>query len=139
MSNTKLFEIMSMMLNKNVAVFKEIKKMEMKEFFYTSYKFISDCVIYQRTQLVDAPWKADQYTKLEKQKDAVASLFDIYADIDTTMGAYFKPTYCLARLTDFFKETNSPRLSLADPVSRQEQNAPPRVDAGTETSGFRKR
>jgi len=103
MSNAKLFEVMSLMLNKNVAAFKEIKKMDLKEFFYTSYKFVSDCLIYQRVQQVDAPWKADQYSRLDTKKEAVNELFEIYADIDTTMGAYFKPTYCLARLTDFFK------------------------------------
>jgi DNA polymerase III gamma/tau subunit len=105
MSNAKLFEMMALMLKKDVAVFKEIKKMDLKEFFYLSYRFISDCMIYQRTQLVDAPWKADQYNRLEKQKDSVAKLFELYADIDTSMGAYFKNTYCFARLTDFFNDS----------------------------------
>jgi hypothetical protein len=105
MSNAKLFEIMALMLKKDVAVFKEIKKMDLKEFFYLSYKFIADCMIYQRTQLVDAPWKADQYNRLEKYEDGVTRLFDLYADIDTSMGAYFKNTYCIARLTDFFKDS----------------------------------
>ena len=117
MSNAKLFEIMALILNKNPSAFKEIKKMDTKEFFYVSYKFVSDCLIYQRTQLVDAPWKADQYSKLEKQKDLVAGLFDLYADIDTKMGAYFKPTYCMARLTDFFKEA-IPQGLVASPPSR---------------------
>jgi hypothetical protein len=79
--------------------------MDLKEFFYLSYKFISDCMIYQRTQLADAPWKVDQYNRLESYKDAVARLFGLYADIDTGMGAYFKNTFCLARLTDFFKDS----------------------------------
>jgi len=104
MSSSKLNEIMTMMLNKNVEVFKEIKKMDLKEYFYTSYKFISDCLIYQRTQTVDAPWKADQYARYEKQKEDVANLFTLYSDIDNSMGAYFKPTYCLARLTEFFRD-----------------------------------
>ena len=104
MSNAKLFEIVSLLLNKNTSAFKEIKKMDMKEFFYISYKFISDCLIYQRMQIVDAPWKVEQYSQLENKKDAVAGLFDLYSDIDTKMGAYFKPTYCLARLTEFFKD-----------------------------------
>jgi DNA polymerase III gamma/tau subunit len=105
MSNAKLFEIMLSLLKKDIAVFKEIKKMDLKEFFNLSYKFISDCMIYQRTQLADAPWKVDQYNRLDTYKDAVARLFDLYADIDTSMGAYFKNTFCLARLTDFFKDS----------------------------------
>ena len=134
MSNAKLFEIVSLLLNKNPTAFKEMKKMEMKEFFYTSYKFISDCVIYQRTEVVDAPWKADQYSKLAKQKDLVSSLFDLYADIDTKMGAYFKPVYCTARLTDFFKGTLPQGLVAAPEPIKTEFSG---VSVGE--SGFRKR
>jgi DNA polymerase III gamma/tau subunit len=105
MSNARLFEIITLMLKKDVAAFKEIKKMDLKEFFNFSYKFISDCLIYQRTQLVDAPWKSDQYKRLENYKDDISRLFDLYADIDIRMGAYFKSIYCLARLTDFFKDS----------------------------------
>ena len=123
MSNTKLFEIMVLMLDKNPATFKEIKKMDVKEFFYLSYKFLSDCLIYQRTQIVDALWKADQYSKLGKQKDAVERLFDIYSDIDTKMGVYFKPTYCLARLTDFFRET-TPQGLVASSAQVQTGSSP---------------
>ena len=136
MSNAKLFEIMAMMLNKNPAVFKEMKKMEMKEFFYTSYRFISDCLIYQRTQIVDAPWKADQYSKLSKQKELVAGLFDLYADIDTKMGAYFKPAYCMARLTDFFKET-IPQGLVSSPAPARIPTEPSQPPIGD--SGYRKR
>jgi DNA polymerase III gamma/tau subunit len=113
MSNAKLSEIMALMLKRDIAVFKEIKKMDLKEFFYISYRFISDCMIYQRTHLVDAPWKADQYNRLGQQEENVAKLFKLYADIDTSMGAYFKNTYCLARLTDFFSD-NVP-LGLVSP------------------------
>jgi DNA polymerase III gamma/tau subunit len=113
MSNARLFEMMLMMLKKDTAVFKEIKKMDLKEFFYLSYKFISDCLIYQRTQMADAPWKADQYSRLENYKSAVSNLFDLYADIDTRMGAYFKNTYCVARLTDFFKDSAPPGITPA--------------------------
>jgi hypothetical protein len=120
-----------MFLNKNQAAFKEIKKMDVKEFFYLSYKFISDCLIYQRTQMVDAPWKADQYSKLEKQKERVASLFDIYSDIDINMGAYFKPTYCLARLTDFFKD------SIPQGIVTSPARIPTQSSSGE--SGYRKR
>ena len=113
MSNAKLFEIVSIMVNKDISAFKEIKKMDLKEFFYTSYKFISDCLIYQRTQIVDAPWKADQYSKLIKYKDVIAELFELYSNIDLQMGAYFKPTFCLAKLTDIFKNTSPQGLSVA--------------------------
>jgi DNA polymerase III gamma/tau subunit len=118
MSNARLFEIMALMLKKDVSVFKEIKKMDLKEFFYLSYKFVSDCVIYQVTQLADAPWKVDQYNRLEKYKDSVSKLFDLYADIDTNMGAYFKNTYCLARLTEFFKDSVPQGLASPSAPSR---------------------
>jgi DNA polymerase III gamma/tau subunit len=136
MSNSKLFEIMSMFLNKNVAAFKEIKKMDMKEFFYLSYKFISDCLVYQRTQMVDAPWKADQYSKLEKHKEGVANLFNIYSDIDINMGAYFKPTYCLARLTDFFKDCIPQGIVTSTAPARVPASSP---QSSTGESGYKKR
>jgi len=118
MSNKKLFENISLMLNKDVSIFKEIKKMDIKEFFYVSYKFISDCLVYQRTQLVDAPWKADQYSKLENYKKGIADLFNLYSDIDNKMGAYFKPTYCLARLTDYFADIPQGLTTPASSPSR---------------------
>jgi hypothetical protein len=51
---------------------------------------------------VDATWKSEQYSRLENQQLKVIELFNLYADIDQKMGAYFKPTFCLARLSDFF-------------------------------------
>jgi DNA polymerase III gamma/tau subunit len=102
MSNTKLFDMVSKFLNQNVEVFKDIRTMDLKDFFYVSYKFISDCLIYLRTKTVDAAWKADQYNQLENQQLKVTELFNLYADIDQKMGVYFRPTYCLARLSDFF-------------------------------------
>jgi DNA polymerase III gamma/tau subunit len=135
LNNAKLFEIMSMLLIKHPSAFKEIKKMDMKEFFSISYKFISDCLIYQRTQLVDAPWKADQYSKLEKQKDAVASLFDLYSDIDIKMGAYFRSSYCLARLTDFLKENNPQGISVSTSPTRVPVESSPKPQVGV--SGYR--
>jgi DNA polymerase III gamma/tau subunit len=102
MSNTRLFTIISKILNQDVEVFKDIKTMDLKDFFYSSYKFISDCLIYLRTKTVDATWKAEQYSLLENQQGGISELFNLYSDIDQRMGAYFKPVYCLARLSEFF-------------------------------------
>jgi DNA polymerase III delta prime subunit len=102
LSDAKLFDMVSKILNQNVEVFKDIRTMGLKDFFYASYKFISDCLIYARTKTVDAIWKAEQYNRLENQRSRVAELFNLYADIDQRMGAYFKPAYYLARLSDFF-------------------------------------
>jgi DNA polymerase III gamma/tau subunit len=102
LSNARLFDMISKILNQNVDAFKDIRTMDLKEFFYASYKFISDCLIYLRTGTVDAIWKAEQYNRLENQQAGVVELFNLYADIDQKMGAYFKPAYCLARLSDFF-------------------------------------
>ncbi|MDR1147608.1 MAG: AAA family ATPase [Spirochaetaceae bacterium] len=135
--NAKLFEIVSLMLGRNTSAFREIKKMDLKEFFYLSYRFISDCLVYQRIQLADAPWKADQYSRLENRRDAMPDLFNLYSDIDIKMGAYFKPVYCLARLTDFFKE-NAPRgLAAAPPCARVPAETSRRSPVGE--SGYRKR
>jgi DNA polymerase III gamma/tau subunit len=135
MSNAKLFEIVTLLLNKNVSAFKEIKKMDLKEFFMLSYRFISDCLIYQRTQLADAPWKAEQYNRLEKQKDAVARLFDLYADIDFNMGPYFRNSYCLAKLTGFFKDGVPQGLQAGTPARSPAGSTQPQAGAG----GYRTR
>jgi hypothetical protein len=129
---------MSLLLQKDANVLKEITKMELQEFFNISYKFIADCLIYQRTRIVDASWKAEQYDRLEKQKDEVEALFNLYANIESTMGVYFKSTYCLARLTDFFKvavpQSSSPaRISIGAPVEQV------RAQFQTGESGYRKR
>jgi DNA polymerase III gamma/tau subunit len=112
LSNAKLFDMISKFLNQDVEVFKDIRTMDLKDFFYTSYKFISDCLIYLRTKTVNAIWKAEQYNRLEKQQAKVTELFNLHADIDHKMGVYFKPTYCLARLSDFFA-THSSSLSAS--------------------------
>jgi DNA polymerase-3 subunit gamma/tau len=114
LSNSKLFDLVSKELNQDVEVFKDIRSMDLKEFFYTSYKFISDCLIYMRTKTVDAPWKADQYNRLENQRAKVPELFNLYADIDQKMGAYFKPAYCLARLSEFFAAAHFNSLSASE-------------------------
>jgi DNA polymerase III gamma/tau subunit len=113
MSDAKLFDMISKILNQNVDVFKDIRAMDLKDFFYASYKFISDCLIYLRTKTVDAAWKAEQYNRLENQRSRVAELFNLYADIDQRMGACFKPAYCLARLSDFFAMRPSGLSTLA--------------------------
>jgi DNA polymerase III gamma/tau subunit len=102
LGNAKLFGLISKFLNRDIDVFKDIRTMDLKDFFYTSYKFVSDCLIYTRTKTADAPWKAEQYDKFANQQTGVAELFNLYSDIDQKMGAYFKPAYCLARLSEFF-------------------------------------
>jgi DNA polymerase III gamma/tau subunit len=114
LSNAKLFDTVSKILNQNIEVFRDIRTMDLKEFFYTSYKFISDCLIYQRTKTVDAAWKAEHYNRLANQQLRVTELFNLYADIDHKMGAYFRPAYCLARLSDFF--ASQPKGLTVPPV-----------------------
>jgi DNA polymerase III gamma/tau subunit len=103
LSNTKLLDMVSKILNRDAGVFKELRTMDLKDFFYTSYKFISDCLIYLRTETTDAAWKADQYARFKNQRTEVTELFNLYADADQKMGAYFKPSYCLTRISDFFE------------------------------------
>lgn len=117
LSNTKLLDIIRMLLQGDSNAFLEIKKIDIKEFFYASYKVISDCLVYQRTGLVDAAWKADQYKKLAGKKDAVARLFDLYSSIDLAMGSFFRPSYCLARLSEVCKwgDTSTALCSTLSP------------------------
>jgi DNA polymerase III gamma/tau subunit len=118
LSNAKLFDLVFKFLNQETGVFKDIRTMDLKDFFYTAYKFISDCLIYIRTKTADAVWKAEQYDKFFNRQAKVAELFNLCSDIDQKMGAYFKPTYCLARLSEFFSaQPNGLSVSDKPPVS----------------------
>jgi hypothetical protein len=95
--------------------------MELKEFFYTSYKFISDCLVYLRTNTVDAAWKADNYAKFKGQQIKIERLFNLYSDIDQKMGLYFKPTYCLTRLSECFLTTGAEAASITQSTTSGNQ------------------
>lgn len=73
---------------------------DIKEFFYSSYKFVSDCLVFLRTDFADSVWKENQFKQFKGQEEAVKRLFDIYAGIDSAMGAFFKPSLCIARLSE---------------------------------------
>lgn len=102
MDRTKLSGIMKQMLAGDKAAFNFLsdRTFDLKEFFYTSYKFVSDCLVFLRTDFADSPWKAEQFRQFSGREGAVKRLFDIYAGIDSNMGAFFKPLLCIARLSE---------------------------------------
>ncbi|MGL5913570.1 MAG: AAA family ATPase [Bacteroidales bacterium] len=115
LSSESLFPLVKLLLEKNPEVFKQIKEYNLKDFFYQSNKVISDSIIFLRTGIVDAEWKTPQYEGLKKYTNELKELFNLYSDIDKIMGAYFKNSYCLVRLTEFLDESRpkfapTPRL-----------------------------
>lgn len=112
---TKLLGIVKQMLAGDKAAFNFLsnRTFDLKEFFYSSYKFISDCLVYLRTDFADSPWKADQFKQFAGKGDALKRLFDLYAGIDSAMGAFFKPSLCLARLSEI---CSMPPAGLTAPV-----------------------
>jgi DNA polymerase III gamma subunit len=121
LSNARLLTIITQLINAKVDAFKDIRTMELKEFFYTSYKFISDCLVYLRTNTVDAAWKADNYAKFKGQQIKIERLFNLYSDIDQKMGLYFKPTYCLTRLSECFLTTGAEAASITQSTTSGNQ------------------
>lgn len=121
LSNARLLTIITQLINAKVDAFKDIRTMELKEFFYTSYKFISDCLVYLRTNTVDAAWKADNYAKFKGQQVKIERLFNLYSDIDQKMGLYFKPTYCLTRLSECFLTTGAEAASITQSTTSGNQ------------------
>lgn len=113
MSNAKLAEIVSSLIRGDAKQFEAIKKMDPKEFFYASYKFISEALVFLRTGYVEATWKEAQYKAFEKIVPQVENLFTLYADIEQKMGSFFKPSYFLARLTECYTKVKSEEQRVA--------------------------
>jgi DNA polymerase III gamma/tau subunit len=84
--------------------FETVRKQDPKEFFFSSYRFITDCLIFLRTETADAEWKIEQYSRFKAYEPQLSRLFGIYADVERNIGSAFKSSYFYCRLTEFYKE-----------------------------------
>jgi len=103
-SLNKLADIMFSVATGDVKVFEEIKKLDAREFFFSSYRFLMDCLIYLRTKTTDADWKSEHYAKFEKQEPRLSQIFSVYADVEKNLGMAFKSSYFFCRLSEVFKQ-----------------------------------
>jgi len=103
MSLQKLGDIMLSIVNRDEKSFEVVRKQDPREFFFSSYRFITDCLVYLRTKTVDAEWKSEQYARFQKAEPKLAKLFNIYADVERNLKSAFNSSYFFCRLSEFYR------------------------------------
>jgi DNA polymerase III gamma/tau subunit len=99
----KLGDIMLSIIRCEDKSFETVRKQDAREFFFSSYRFITDCLIYLRTETTDAEWKAEQYDRLKDCEPQLSDLFTIYADVERNIRSAFNSSYFFCRLSEFYK------------------------------------
>jgi hypothetical protein len=100
----KLAEIINSIVTGDVKAFEEIRKLDAREFFFSSYRFIMDCLMYLRTKTVDSEWKIEHYGRFMNCEPRLSQIFAIYADVEKNLGMAFKSSYFFCRLSEVFKQ-----------------------------------
>ena len=111
---SKLADILFSFVNFGEKGFETVRRQDPKEFFFSSYKFITDCLVYLRTGVSDAEWKADQYDRFKNAEPQLSELFLIYADVERNLRTVFNSSYFFCRLSEIYKQKKLP----AKPVER---------------------
>jgi len=104
LSMSKLADVMYSVVMCDLKAFEEIRKLEAREFYFSSYRFLMDCLIYLRTKVVDADWKAEHYGRFLNYEQRLSDIFAIYADVEKNLGMAFKSSYFFCRLSEYFKQ-----------------------------------
>lgn len=104
LSMGRLADVMYSTVSRDVKAFEGIRKLDPKDFFFSSYRFVMDCLIFLRTKAVDAEWKAEHYGRFLNYEQSLSELFNIYADVEKNLGMAFKSSYFFCRLSEFFKQ-----------------------------------
>lgn len=117
-SRGRLFDVVRMMLDGDKRAFEEIRKLDLREFYFASYRMVSECLVYLRTGVADAQWKADQFKALAGREEALQWLFYLYTGIETAMAGGFKPHICIGRLSEVCSPMNA---SVYKPVAPRGQ------------------
>jgi DNA polymerase III gamma/tau subunit len=103
LSLQKLGDIMLSVIKCEEKSFETVRKQDAREFFFSSYRFISDCLIYVRTKTTDAEWKVEQYSRFQNTEQQLSELFAIYADIERNIRSVFNSSYFFCRLSEYYK------------------------------------
>jgi DNA polymerase III gamma/tau subunit len=104
MSMNKLSDIVGSIVAGDVKVFEEIRKLDPREFFLSSYRFVMDCLMYLCTKTTDADWKAEYFGRFLNEENKLSQIFNAYADVENNLGMAFKSPYFFCRLSEFFKQ-----------------------------------
>jgi DNA polymerase III gamma/tau subunit len=103
MSLQKLGDTMFSLIRCEPQSFETVRKQDAREFFFSSYRFITDSLVYLRTKTVDAEWKAEQYMRFQDCEPQLSELFLIYADVERNIRSAFNSSYFFCRLSEYYK------------------------------------
>lgn len=100
-TSENLLTLIKMLIRKDTEFFKAVVDLGMKEFFYQSYKVVSDALVYLRTGYTDVFWKKAQFDTFKPFLNDLTEVFTLYAEIDRYMAGYFRESYCRVRLSEY--------------------------------------
>jgi DNA polymerase III gamma/tau subunit len=103
LSLQKLGDIMLAVIKCEEKSFETVHRQDAREFFFSSYRFITDCLIYLRTETTDAEWKAEQYMRFQNYEPQLSELFLIYVDVERNIRSTFNSSYFFCRLSEYYK------------------------------------
>jgi DNA polymerase III gamma/tau subunit len=89
-----------------------VRKQDAREFFFSSYRFITDCLVYLRTKTTDAEWKTEQYSRFQNTEPQLSELFAIYADVERNIRSVFNSSYFFCRLSGYYKGKTAPEKTV---------------------------
>jgi DNA polymerase III gamma/tau subunit len=104
LSLQKLGDIMLSFVNREEKSFEIIRKQDPREFFFSSYRFITDCLVFLRTKTTDAEWKSEQYQRFLNSEPQLSELFVIYADVERNIRTAFNSSHFFCRLSEYYKQ-----------------------------------
>lgn len=112
-SDESMFSIIFKLLKKDSTVLNELKKIDMKEFFYKSRKILTDGMIYKMTQVSQELWK-EKNAKIIAKYNTVFDLLNVYLKVSVM--PYFNDSVYLYELIDYLNRstTNSKRTILKE-------------------------
>lgn len=103
----KAIELIMKILNKDKSFFTDIRKLEIKDFYFYSWKILLETNLYSFTGYVEEKWQQNSYEQFIK-KPGLYDLLKIYGELYKDIGIYFKDNLYLSRILDFFKSSVLP-------------------------------
>jgi len=104
-SNDISTNLLEKILKKDIAVFEDLKKIDLKEFYMKSYKIMNDALIWKISGYTDAEWKEKGARRLTQDINNLKSLLETFSNIKTD--PYFKESSFWYELTKYFDKNDN--------------------------------
>jgi len=102
-SLSKLGDILLSVIEQKEKSFDLVRKQDPREFFFSSYRFLTDCLVFLRTNTIDAEWKAEQYRRFVNYEPQLTNLFNLYSDVEKNLRTAFNSSYFFCKLSEYYK------------------------------------